>query len=99
MIPDACVLDLVYRPAAHTFDALDNAQCGGMNVRFTGTWSRFTPKAAPEVRRANPHTSSSHKLTRKIDPKIDRAAAGDESLILGGSRHLRPNTRKLEEPL
>jgi hypothetical protein len=38
-----CILDLHFNPAPHTFSAYDNANCGGMNVRFSGTWSRFTP--------------------------------------------------------
>ncbi|MDP9039172.1 MAG: hypothetical protein M3O02_07850 [Acidobacteriota bacterium] len=43
--PPACILDLTYNPATHTFHAVDNALCGGMNVRFSGTWARFTPTA------------------------------------------------------
>jgi hypothetical protein len=41
----ACILDLIYNPGTHTFMALDNSQCGGMNVRFSGEWTRFTPSA------------------------------------------------------
>lgn len=41
----ACILDLIYNPATRTFKALDNSQCGGMNVRFSGEWTRFTPSA------------------------------------------------------
>ena len=39
----ACVVNLVYRPATHIFDATDNMNCGGMNVRFSGIWQRFIP--------------------------------------------------------
>jgi hypothetical protein len=39
----SCILDLTYNTASHTFIAVDNGQCGGMNVRFSGTWTRFTP--------------------------------------------------------
>jgi hypothetical protein len=42
---NACILDLIYNPATRTFNALDNSQCGGMNVRFSGEWTRFTPSA------------------------------------------------------
>ena len=41
----ACIVDLVYHPATHTFTASDNMNCGGMNVRFLREWQRFTPKA------------------------------------------------------
>jgi hypothetical protein len=41
--PPGCILDLTYDTAGHTFHAVDNSQCGGMNVRFSGTWNRFTP--------------------------------------------------------
>jgi hypothetical protein len=41
----ACILDLIYNPGTRTFKALDNSQCGGMNVRFSGEWTRFTPSA------------------------------------------------------
>jgi len=40
-----CVLDLHFDPARHTLHSYDNSNCGGMNVRFSGTWIRFTPKA------------------------------------------------------
>lgn len=39
----SCVLDLRLDPSTHTLQALDNAACGGMNVRFSGHWYRFTP--------------------------------------------------------
>ncbi len=39
----ACVLDLVLDPSTHTLSATDNENCGGMNVRFWGKWTRFTP--------------------------------------------------------
>ena len=39
-----CVVDLKLDPATHTLHAYDNMQCGGMNVRFDGTWERFLPK-------------------------------------------------------
>ncbi len=39
----SCVLDLVIDPAGHSLSASDNAQCGGMNVRFWGRWERFAP--------------------------------------------------------
>ena len=39
----SCVLDLHYNLSTYTFSAYDNASCGGMNVRFSGEWSRFTP--------------------------------------------------------
>ena len=39
----ACVVDLVYHPASKTFVAMDNENCGGMNVRFMREWQRFTP--------------------------------------------------------
>jgi hypothetical protein len=42
----ACVLDLVIDPSTHTLAADDNAACGGMNVRFWGKWSRFTPSTS-----------------------------------------------------
>jgi len=38
-----CTLNLIFQPATHTFLAIDNAECGGMNVRFTGRWVRFQP--------------------------------------------------------
>jgi hypothetical protein len=38
-----CILDLHFDPANHTFTAYDNANCGGMNVRFSGKWTRFSP--------------------------------------------------------
>ena len=41
----ACIVDLIYHPATHTFTASDNMNCGGMNVRFQREWQRFTPKA------------------------------------------------------
>ncbi len=41
-----CVLDLKFNPSTHQFDASDNQNCGGMNVRFSGTWQRFAPSAA-----------------------------------------------------
>lgn len=40
---EACVLDLVLDPATRTLSANDNMNCGGMNVRFWGTWHRFVP--------------------------------------------------------
>lgn len=43
----SCVVDLIADPAAHTFSATDNSNCGGMNVRFQGTWAKFTPTAKP----------------------------------------------------
>jgi len=39
----ACVLDLALDPSTHTLAANDNSNCGGMNVRFWGMWTRFTP--------------------------------------------------------
>jgi hypothetical protein len=39
-----CVVDLKLDPATRTLQAYDNMQCGGMNVRFGGTWERFLPK-------------------------------------------------------
>jgi hypothetical protein len=41
--PPGCILDLAYDPVTHNFNAIDNSECGGMNVRFLGKWSRFTP--------------------------------------------------------
>jgi hypothetical protein len=41
--PSSCVLDLHFNPTNHTFTAYDNANCGGMNVRFSGKWTRFSP--------------------------------------------------------
>jgi hypothetical protein len=38
-----CVVDLKYDPASHTISAYDNMRCGGMNVRFSRTWTKFTP--------------------------------------------------------
>jgi hypothetical protein len=40
----SCVLDLIANPDTHTITATDNSNCGGMNVRFSGTWNRFTPR-------------------------------------------------------
>lgn len=42
--PGGCVVDLKLNPATHTVKVYDNMQCGGMNVRFGGTWTHFTPK-------------------------------------------------------
>jgi hypothetical protein len=42
-VDGTCVLDLVLDPATHTLSANDNMNCGGMNVRFWGSWHRFTP--------------------------------------------------------
>jgi hypothetical protein len=39
----ACVIDLKLDPATDTMQAYDNMHCGGMNVRFSGDWRRFTP--------------------------------------------------------
>ncbi len=41
-----CVVDLKLDPATHTLDSYDNMLCGGMNVRFMGTWYRFEPKVS-----------------------------------------------------
>ena len=41
-----CVVDLQCDSARHTLNSYDNSNCGGMNVRFSGTWTRFTPMAA-----------------------------------------------------
>jgi hypothetical protein len=38
-----CVLDLKYDLATHSIAVYDNAACGGMNVRFLGIWTKFTP--------------------------------------------------------
>ena len=38
-----CVLDFAYDLAAHSIAAHDNARCGGMNARFWGIWTRFSP--------------------------------------------------------
>jgi hypothetical protein len=43
IVSSACIVDLHFNPANHTYTACDNANCGGMNVRFSGAWSRFTP--------------------------------------------------------
>jgi len=40
-----CVVDLHFDSARHTLNSYDNANCGGMNVRFSGTWTRFMPVA------------------------------------------------------
>ncbi len=40
-----CVVDLKLDRATHTLISYDNQQCGGMNVRFAGTWTHFTPHA------------------------------------------------------
>ena len=42
-VDGTCVLDLVLDPATHTLSANDNMNCGGMNVRFWGSWHRFVP--------------------------------------------------------
>jgi len=42
-VDSVCVLDLVLDPATHTLSANDNMNCGGMNVRFWGSWHRFVP--------------------------------------------------------
>jgi len=42
-----CIVDLKLDPATHTLDGYDNMQCGGMNVRFSGTWRRFLQKERP----------------------------------------------------
>lgn len=39
-----CVVDLKYDLTTRKLTAYDNTQCGGMNVRFSGEWQRFTPK-------------------------------------------------------
>lgn len=44
VVDGVCVLDLKLDPATHKLNAADNAGCGGMNVRFMGTWTRFAPK-------------------------------------------------------
>jgi hypothetical protein len=41
----SCVVDLQFDPKSHTLQAYDNANCGGMNVRFLRTWTRFSPSA------------------------------------------------------
>jgi hypothetical protein len=41
---DPCIVDLKLNPATQTLSAYDNTQCGGMNVRFSRTWTRYTPK-------------------------------------------------------
>jgi hypothetical protein len=41
----SCVLDLIANPDTHTISATDNSNCGGMNVRFSGTWNQFTPRS------------------------------------------------------
>ena len=38
-----CVLDLKLDQTTHTLKGYDNEQCGGMNVRFSGTWTHFKP--------------------------------------------------------
>ncbi len=40
-----CVVDLKLDSATHTLKAYDNMQCGGMNVRFSRTWTHFTPNS------------------------------------------------------
>jgi len=42
---NSCVLDLKYDLAKQTIAAHDNARCGGMNVRFWGVWTRFSPSS------------------------------------------------------
>jgi len=37
-----CVVDLHFDPARHSLRSYDNSNCGGMNVHFSGTWTRFT---------------------------------------------------------
>ena len=43
----SCVLDLEFHPPGHSFTAFDNGNCGGMNVRFSGIWTRFEPRTTP----------------------------------------------------
>jgi hypothetical protein len=41
-----CVLDLTLVNAFEAeIQAVDNQRCGGMNVRFSGTWHRFAPRS------------------------------------------------------
>lgn len=47
-----CVVDLKLDRVRHTLASYDNEQCGGMNVRFGGTWSHFTPLSSSEAARA-----------------------------------------------
>ena len=52
IVCSVCIVDLRFNPANHTFTAYDNAGCGGMNVRFSGTWTRFTPATRPKPKSA-----------------------------------------------
>jgi hypothetical protein len=52
IVSSPCIVDLHFNPTNRTFTAYDNALCGGMNVRFTGTWARFTPATRPKSKLA-----------------------------------------------
>ena len=43
-VDGGCVIDLKLDLTSRALKAYDNEGCGGMNVRFRGTWTRFTPK-------------------------------------------------------
>jgi hypothetical protein len=64
-----CIVDLHFNPANHTFTTYDNAGCGGMNVRFSGTWTRFTPTARPKPK-PKPASDPSKKISRKSLSKL-----------------------------
>lgn len=42
-VDSGCVVDLKIDPIIRTLEVYDNMGCGGMNVRFGGTWTHFTP--------------------------------------------------------
>ena len=47
---NSCILDLKYDSATQTIAAHDNARCGGMNVRFSGVWTRVKPSEQTSTR-------------------------------------------------
>ncbi|NYF90294.1 hypothetical protein RBB79_11935 [Tunturiibacter empetritectus] len=45
-----CVIDLKYDVSTRQFSAYDNQRCGGANVRFGRTWTKFTPSTTRSQR-------------------------------------------------
>jgi hypothetical protein len=43
-VDSGCVIDLELDPTTRALKTYDNEGCGGMNVRFMGTWTQITPK-------------------------------------------------------
>ena len=57
----ACGLDLTSDPATHTFLAADNSMCGGANVRFAGTWTRFNPRGEHSALPSRTRCGTTHR--------------------------------------